>query len=89
MFPGGSDDSKFTEKEIVELLEWSLPLTWRAKFDLDGYIPTLDTKSRLIEACEAIERNEAITETDNNKKGKKGKSEKPKKRKFGLRTNKR
>ena len=78
LFPGGSDNSKFTEKEIIELLEWSLPPTWRAKFDLDGYIPTLDTKSRLIEACEAIERNEAIAETDNNKKGKKGKGEKPK-----------
>ena len=36
LFPGGSDDSKFTENEVVELLEWSLPPTWRAKFDLDG-----------------------------------------------------
>ena len=58
LFPGGSDNSKFTEVQIVELLEWSLPPRWRAKFDLDGYIPSLGSKSRLIEACEAIERNE-------------------------------
>ena len=57
LFPGGSDASKFTEQEIVGLLEWSLPPQWRTKFDLDGYIPSLDTKTRLIEACEVIERN--------------------------------
>ena len=78
LFPGGTDDSKFTEVQVVELLEWSLPPTWRAKFDLDGYIPTLGSKSRLIEACEAIERNETIAENDGNKKGKKGKGEKAK-----------
>ena len=70
LFPGGTDDSKFTEVQVVELLEWSLPPTWRAKFDLDGYIPTLGSKSRIIEACEAIERNETIAENDGNKKGK-------------------
>jgi hypothetical protein len=78
LFPGGSDASKFTEQEIVGLLEWSLPPQWRAKFDLDGYIPTLDTKARLIEACEAIERNEAVDEKETTKKGKKTKAEKPK-----------
>ena len=46
--------------------------------DLDGYIPTLGSKSRLIEACEAIERNETIAENDGNKKGKKEKGEKAK-----------
>ena len=49
--------------EIIGLLEWSLPAPWRAKFDLDGYIPTLHSKTRLIEACEAIERNELFLET--------------------------
>ena len=77
-FPGRLLSSKFTETQIVELFEWSLPTTWRAKFDLDGYIPTLDTKSWLIEACEAIERNESIADGGNDKKGKKGKAEKHK-----------
>ena len=78
LFPGGSEASKFTEIELIGLLEWSLPPAWRAKFDLDGYIPSLDSKTRLIEACEAIERNETITENEGNKKGKKNKVEKSK-----------
>ena len=78
LFPGGSESSKFTENEVVELLEWSLPPTWRAKFDLDGYIPTLGSKTRLIEACEAIERNEAIDEKETTKKGKRKQAEKHK-----------
>lgn len=48
--------------ELIGLLEWSLPVTWRAKFDLDGYIPTLHSKIKLIEACEAIERSEIALE---------------------------
>ena len=58
LFPGGTEADKFKEKEVVQLLEWCLPAAWRAKFDLDGYIPSLDTKKKLIEACEAIERNQ-------------------------------
>ena len=78
LFPGGSDASKFTDTEIIGLLEWSLPPQWRAKFDLDGYIPTLESKMKLIEACEAIERNETSDEKDSAKKGKKAKDGKPK-----------
>ena len=58
LFPGGTDEAKFSDVEIVGLLEWSLPPAWRTKFDLDGYVPTLWPKARLIESCEAIERNE-------------------------------
>ena len=71
LFPLGSTESKFSEKEIVGLLEWLLPQAWRSKFDLDGYIPTLHSKTRLIKACEAIERNNLVpekkkTQQDNN-----------------------
>jgi hypothetical protein len=62
LFPGASDADKFTTKEIVGLLEWSLPTHWRAKFDLEGYTPTDHDKSRLIEACEAIERNQVAND---------------------------
>ena len=62
LFPLGSTESKFSEKEVVGLLEWSLPQAWRSKFDLDGYIPSLHSKTRLIEACEAIERNNLVPE---------------------------
>jgi hypothetical protein len=59
---------------MVGLLKWSLPIHWRKKFDLDGYIPTLGTKPKLIAKCEAIERNEIVKEreskdnNDNNNK---------------------
>jgi hypothetical protein len=62
LFPLGTQDSKFSEQELVGLLEWSLPQAWRKKFDLDGYIPTLGTKAKLILECEAIERNEVVKE---------------------------
>ena len=56
LFPDGLVSFKFAENEIIELLEWSLPPTWQAKFDLEGYIPTLGSKTWLsIEACEVIE----------------------------------
>jgi hypothetical protein len=42
-FPGGTDTSKFSDSEVVGLLEWCLPPSWRTKFDLDGYVPTLDS----------------------------------------------
>jgi hypothetical protein len=57
LFPGGSELDKFSTTEIVELLKWSIPKTWRTKFDLDGYVPTNFGKERLIAECEAIERN--------------------------------
>ena len=57
-FPSASDADKFNKTDIVELLEWSIPQSWKAKFDLDGYIPTQHSKERLVTECEAIERNE-------------------------------
>ena len=40
LFPGGSELNKFSTNEIVELLEWMIPKSWKTKFDLDGYVPT-------------------------------------------------
>ena len=80
LFPTGTEAAKFSTTEIIGLLEWSLPPAWRTKFDLDGYVPTLHSQMRLIESCEAIERNEFSekeTKTNesnnNNKKQKIGK----------------
>ena len=39
-FPGGSEASKFSDSELVEILEFSLSLEWKQKFNFDGYIPT-------------------------------------------------
>jgi hypothetical protein len=57
VFQLGLPASKFTDQEVVGLLEWLLPATWRKKFDLDGYVPTLKTKAKLILECEAIKQN--------------------------------
>ena len=69
LFPSGDENSKFSEVEIVELLEWSLPFSWRQKFDLDGYVPTQKNKATLIAHCEAIEHNQEVASLDK-KKGK-------------------
>jgi hypothetical protein len=61
-FPNATEASRFSEVELIGLLEWSLPVTWRAKFDLDVYILTLHSKAKLIEARETIERREIALE---------------------------
>jgi hypothetical protein len=59
-FPGASDDDKFEADDLLEIIEWALPVRWRAKFDLDRYIPSLYDKARSIAEAEAIERSEAV-----------------------------
>ena len=71
LFPGGTEQSKFSDFEIVGLLEWAVPAMWREKFDLEGYIPTQGTKAAFIEKCEAIERNQ-ILEKESTKSTNKG-----------------
>ena len=44
-----------------------MPHAWRTKFDLDGYVPADHSKTRLIEACEAIERNELLLDKTKSK----------------------
>ena len=58
LFPEATQDSRFSNAELLELLEFALPATWRSKFDLDGYVPTKHDMARLMRECEAIERNE-------------------------------
>src|SRR5688500_17766815 len=70
-FPGEDEDCKFTQKELLEIPECSLPLAWRQKFDYDGYVPTDHNKAKLISSCESIERKEESQKGD--KKQKKGK----------------
>jgi hypothetical protein len=91
LFPLGTDASKFTDTEIIGLLEWSLPPAWRTKFNLDGYIPTLHNRAKLIENCEAIERNASLEERTPSSSEKNGKNtqEETQKRKRLNRTPKR
>lgn len=68
LFPEGTMEAKFNNAELLELLEFALPATWRAKFDLDGYVPTKHDRARLLKECEAIERNEKLDSSLNNQK---------------------
>jgi len=60
-FPGATSQDLFDPKNLLELLEFSLPDTWRAKFDLAGYIPTNHDKTRLVLEGEQIERAANLT----------------------------
>jgi hypothetical protein len=79
LFPGGTQDSKFSETELVRILEMAIPESWRRQFDLEGYIPTEDTRAVLVNHCERMERNETTMKTetkdkdDDNKKSKNSK----------------
>jgi hypothetical protein len=61
VFPNGQESDKFTLREILEILEWSIPEIWKTKFDLDSYVPTKFTKEPFMTECEAIKRNEPKT----------------------------
>jgi hypothetical protein len=77
------DESKFSDQELVGLMEWSLPSSWRAKFDLDSYIPMLGMKAKLISECKAMKRNEFLNrERKNNNNNKKNSQKKNKFSKF-------
>jgi hypothetical protein len=83
LFPLGNQDSKFTDQELVGLLKWSLPAHWRKKFDLDGNIPTLGTKAKLICECEAIERNKIAKDKEHKDDDNNNNNNNNKKNKFG------
>ena len=75
LFPKGVATSKFSDAEIVSLLECLYP----PHGDLKGYVPALEDKAKLIAECEALERHESENkpkkdvESSKNKKHKKTK----------------
>ena len=67
-FPGGTPESKFSEKELIDLLEIALPQSWRAALDFKSFIPSEHTKREFIEECETIERNEVVEDSKKRKR---------------------
>lgn len=65
LFPGGTMTLKFLEDKILGLLEWAMPQTWRFKFDLDGYVPSMDTTVKFITECEAMEQHQESKKNNN------------------------
>jgi hypothetical protein len=80
-FPKADESDKFKDKELLEIVEWSLPDEWRAQFDLKGYVPSKYDKKRLIAEAEAIERAETLDSGRPKAKESKGKSFKSNKEK--------
>jgi hypothetical protein len=78
-FPNADEDSKFSEQDLLGLLEWSLPAKWLTAFDLKGYIPTHHSRAKLIAECEALERNLEATEEKPEKHTEKSKHSKKRK----------
>jgi hypothetical protein len=76
-FPDGDANSKFTESELVGMLDFSLPASWRKAMDLKGYVASQHDRKSLVDQCEMIERNETPIkhdrddDNDNNKNRKK------------------
>ena len=70
MFPGGDESSSFTEKQLVEILEFGLPKKWKKQFNARHYIPTQHSKKRLLMEVEALERNEEDKKEKPEKRGK-------------------
>ena len=81
-FPGASEADVLTEKQLLEVLEYSLPTFFRNKFDMEGYIPTEHDKARLIKEGETIERFQELM-MDEKKDSKNGKKNQENKRKRG------
>jgi hypothetical protein len=80
LFLTGTDASKFTDPELVGLLEWSLPPAWREKFDLKGYVPSEHNQTRLVTKCKAIQRHMKPDDGNNKTTEKEKNSEKEGKR---------
>ena len=66
-FPGATESDLFDAPNLLELLEFTLPDAWRAKFDLAGYIPTNHDKTRLVLEGEQIERAAELSKANANK----------------------
>ncbi len=69
-FPGGTADSVFSEPEIRELIEYSLPQSWQNEFDKQAFVPTNDdvTRAVLLARAEAVERHDPSSRSKNRKK---------------------
>jgi len=82
-FPEGTAATKYSEQELVEIMEFALPSTWRKAMDIKGFVPKDNSKKALVAECERIERNKTPVTRDkdrwddhnkNNKNSRFGKS---------------
>jgi hypothetical protein len=56
-FPDAEPDSKYSESELIGILQYAVPDYYMAAFDQKDYIPTENSKAKFIAECERVERN--------------------------------
>jgi hypothetical protein len=56
-FPNATVLSKYSEEELLNILEFAVPPHWRKALDLRDYLPTSDDKARFISECECVKQN--------------------------------
>jgi hypothetical protein len=56
-FPEAGMEDKYTETELIGILQFALPEYYGTVFDLKDYIPAEDNKLKFILECERVERN--------------------------------
>ena len=59
-FPGSQESDKFSESELLQIVEWMVPHEFRAKFDEKGYIPSDHDRKRFILESEIVERSQEL-----------------------------
>ena len=60
IFPGAQESDKFSESELLQIVEWMVPHEFRAKFDEKGYIPSDHDRKRFILESEILERSQEL-----------------------------
>jgi hypothetical protein len=75
-FPKATNNSKYDEEELIGLMEFALPKSWRDAFDLKGFVPSESDKVEFIDQCERIERNEIPINKDRDEKDDDNKNDK-------------
>jgi hypothetical protein len=60
-FPNATVLSKYSEEELLNILEFAVPPHWRKAFDLRDYLPTSDEKARSINECEILKKSSSAS----------------------------
>lgn len=66
--PKFNETQKLSEDDFIEVIEYGIPQSWRAKMVEQGFIPIQHTLAEIIEFCEKMEYAEEMVGTPNKTK---------------------
>jgi len=64
--PEFSQEQKLRSEDLIEILEYGIPNTWKAKMVEQGFIPADHTPAEFVECCEKFESAEQMLGLTNN-----------------------